>query len=358
MKSNLDETLTFPCGIKMKNRFALAPMTTTQSNSDATITKGEIKWLEMRAKGEFGMVITCASHVQKIGQGFPNQLGIFKNDHIDGHKKLVEKIQKHNSLAIIQLHHAGMRSPQDLIDEQPVCPSENKENNARALTLEEVKALRKDFIEAAIRSKKAGYDGVEIHGAHGYIINQFLSNVINKRTDKYGGNLANRTRLLYEIIEGIRNHCGAQFIVGVRLSPERSEVELDEVKTICKQLVAGGKIDFLDISLWDSFKMPEDEKYKNKPLLSHFTELDYKNVLLTVAGNIRTAEDVSKIINSGVDFVSIGRAAILHYNFPEEVINNSTFKPIELPVSENYLKEQGLSKKFITYMKRWPNFVG
>ena len=102
-----------------------------------------------------------------------------------------------------------MRSPEDIIGKQPVCPSDDEETNSRALTLDEVKRLRDNFIEAGVRAKKSGYEGVEIHGAHGYILCQFLSSDINRRDDEYGGTLENRSRIIFEIVDGIRNECGS-----------------------------------------------------------------------------------------------------------------------------------------------------
>ena len=196
----------------------------------------------MRSKGEFGLTMSCASHVQAIGKGFPGQLGIFGDEHLEGLKRLTDEIKSHNSLAVAQLHHAGMRSPEDLIGEQPVCPSDDEETNSRALSLDEVKQLRDDFIEAGVRAKKAGYEGAEVHGAHGYILCQFLSPDINKREDEYGGSLENRSRLLFEIVEGIRNKCGTDFLLGVRLSAERFGIRLGETKTVCTQLIEDQKI--------------------------------------------------------------------------------------------------------------------
>lgn len=349
--------LTFSCGKSMNNRFGLAPMTNTQSHEDGTLSDDEFNWLTMRAKGEFGLVMTCASHVSEIGKGFPGQLGIFSDKHILGHSRLAQKIQAHGSLAVIQLHHAGMRSPKELIGEAPVCPSENEKFGARSMTLSEVDQLKDDFVNAAIRSKQAGYDGVEIHGAHGYILSQFLSSEINHRTDNYGGSLDNRARLIFEIVNETREKCGADFLLGVRLSPERFGMDLIEVKEVSQRLIDGGKIDFLDISLWDVFKDPEDERYQDQSLLSHFTDLDLKNVRLTVAGKINTGDDVRKVLDSNVDFVSVGRSAILHHDFPKRVMENAHFEPVSLPVSEAYLKSEGLGDDFLTYMRRWDGFV-
>ncbi|MEO1263430.1 MAG: NADH:flavin oxidoreductase [Bacteroidota bacterium] len=347
----------FPCGATMKNSFMLAPMTNTQSHEDGRLSDEEYNWLTMRAKGGFGLVMTCASHVQAIGKGFPGQLGIFGDQHMPGHQRLASKIKTYGSLAVIQLHHAGMRSPADIIGQSPVCPSESKKHGARALSLQEVHQLRDDFIKAAERAKKCGYDGVEVHGAHGYILTQFLSAAINQRTDEYGGNLTNRARLLFEIVDGIRATCGDEFLMGVRLSPEKFGMRLAEIKEICLRFIEEGKIDFLDISLWDCFKMPEEKQPDNQTLLAHFTNLDFRNIQLAVAGKIRNGNDVHQILNSGVDFVTIGRSAILHHNFPLAVTDNPDFTPTETPVSKAYLHQEGLGENFVNYMRRWPGFV-
>ncbi len=357
MTNSPKTSLQFTSGATMKNRFMLAPMTNCQSHENGQLSDDELHWLTMRAKGQFGLVMTCASHVQENGKGFPGQLGIFSDKLMDGHKRLTASIKEYGSLAVVQLHHAGMRSPKELIGEASVSASDSEKHGARALSLVEVKQLRDDFINAAVRAKKCGYDGVEVHGAHGYIITQFLSKEINQRKDEYGGSLANRSRLLFEIVNGIRKECGKDFLLGVRLSPERFGMELSEAKDICEQLISYGKVDYLDVSLWDCFKQPEEEKHQNKSLLTHFTELDYKNVKLTVAGKIRNGKEVQTILDTGVDFVTIGRSAILHHDFPQLVMDNSDFEPVPNPVSKEYLRKEGLGEAFVNYMSGWPRFV-
>jgi 2,4-dienoyl-CoA reductase-like NADH-dependent reductase (Old Yellow Enzyme family) len=357
MNTKTDQPVAFKSGAVMPNRFMLAPLTNQQSHENGALSEDEFRWLTLRAKGGFGLVMTCASHVQKIGKGFSGQLGIFSDDLMDGHKRLAAKIKSYGSLAVIQLHHAGMRSPYDVIKEKAVCPSESKKHNARALNLSEITKLREDFISAAIRAQKCGYDGVEVHGAHGYILTQFLSSEINNRQDEYGGTLDNRARLIFEILEGIRAKCGPNFLVGIRLSPERFGMKLSEIKVLCQQLIDDGKIDFLDLSLWDCFKTPEEYPESDMTLLEHVLQLNYKNVKLTVAGNIRTGHDVQRVIDAGVDFVTIGRSGILHHDFPIKVMADPNFQPINNPVSRAYLKSQGLSETFIDYMQRWEGFV-
>ena len=120
----------FANGRTMKNGFMLAPLTNCQSNDDGTLSDDEFNWLVKRAEGGFGLTMTCAAHVQKAGQGFPGQLGIFSDIHLGGHRKLASAIKDRGSLAIAQLHHAGMRSPAELIGHQPLCPSSDEETGS------------------------------------------------------------------------------------------------------------------------------------------------------------------------------------------------------------------------------------
>ena len=176
---HLLEPLRFSHGPILKNRFMLAPLTNQQSHEDGRLSDEEFRWLTLRAKGGFGLTMTCASHVQAIGKGFSGQLGIWSDNHIAGLQRLATEIKSHDSIAIVQLHHAGMRSPKEVIGGTPVCPSDNEETGARGLTRAEVEVLIDDFVEAAVRADKAGFDGVEIHGAHSYILCQFFSSEIN-----------------------------------------------------------------------------------------------------------------------------------------------------------------------------------
>ena len=355
---DLFQPLTFNCGTILKNRFMLAPLTNTQSHADGKLSDDEYRWLIMRAQGGFGLTMTCAAHVQAIGQGFPGQLGIFSDDHLEGLSKLASGIKSENSLAVVQLHHAGMRSPVDLIGQAPVCPSDHTDTNSVGLSSEGVKELIEDFICGAERAEKAGFDGVEIHGAHGYILAQFLSGSINQRQDEFGGCIENRMRPITEIIDGIRARCRPDFLLGLRLSPERFDVHLPDIVEVAKNVLTAGKIDFLDMSLWDSFKEPEDQAFKGRTLLSYFTELERGNVALGIAGKLRNPEEVNQAMEADIDFVMLGRAAILHHNFPRQMKTDPNFTPIKNPVSADHLRKEGLGEAFITYMSGWKGFVG
>jgi len=353
----LFEPLEFAHGPVMKNRFVLAPMTNLQSHADGTLSDAEFHWLSLRAQGGFGGVMTCASHVQAIGQGFPGQLGIWSDRHVDGLTRLAAEIHRHGSIAIVQLHHAGLRSPAALIGGAPVSASNDEKTGARALTTEEVGQLTEDFVLAALRAERAGFDGVQVHGAHGYIVCQFLSIETNRRADRYGGNLDNRCRLLFDILRGIRERCRPGFLVSVRLSPERFGMTLNETTVIAQRLFDSGLADLLDMSLWDVFKEPEEAEFKSKPLLEWFTALDRGETRLSVAGKIRSAADAKRVFAAGVDALTIGRAAILHHDFPERCRDDPFFEPVDLPVTPEYLRSEGLSDPFVAYMKNWEGFV-
>ena len=355
--TDLFAPLAFARGPGMKNRFMLAPLTNLQSHADGCLSDDEFHWLTLRAQGGFGLTMTCAAHVQAQGQGFPGQLGVFSDTHVEGLTRLAAAIKAQGSLAMMQLHHAGMRAPAKLIGGTPVCPSDNAETGARALSPAEVEQLAEDFVAAALRAERAGFDGVEIHGAHGYVISQFLSPEINQRTDRYGGSPENRARLLFDIVTGVRARCRPGFVLGVRLSPERFGLKLAEIRAVAQQLLAGGAIDLLDLSLWDVAKEPEEADIRGRTLLSWFTELERGSTRLGAAGKIMSAEDARRVLAAGADFCVIGRAAILHHDFPLRVQADPGFKAVPLPVTAGYLRNEGLGPAFVGYMATWKGFV-
>jgi 2,4-dienoyl-CoA reductase-like NADH-dependent reductase (Old Yellow Enzyme family) len=335
----------------------LAPLTNCQSHPDGTLSDEEFHWLTMRAKGGFGLVMTCASHVQRIGQGFPGQLGCFSDIHRPGLTRLAAAIKADGAVSSVQLHHAGIRSPEALIGERPVGPSDDGETGARALSLGEVEALVEDFVAAAIRAETAGFDGVEIHGAHGYILCAFQSPDTNRREDRYGGSPENRARILFEIIKGIRERCRPDFQLGLRLSPERFGLVFAEQLALAGQMLTSGDLDYLDMSLWDSFKTPVDEAYAGRSLIDWFAELPRGNTRLGAAGKLMSADEVRGLVDSGADFPILGRAAVLHHDYPKLMAADPEFQPIARPVSRAHLRAEGLSPKFVEYMNGWKGFV-
>ena len=356
--TDLFSPLPLRCGLTLKNRFVLAPLTNTQSHDDGVLSDEEFRWLTMRATGGFGLVMTCAAHVQAAGQGFPGQLGVWSDEHLPGLTRLAAAIRAEGAISAVQLHHAGIRAPKDLTGVDAAGPSADPDKGVRAMTEAEIETLIADFIAAAVRSKKAGFDGVEIHGAHGYILSSFLSPQYNTRDDAWGGSLENRSRIIFEIIDGIHAACGPKFMLGLRLSAERFGVKLDEARDVAAQAMATEKLDILDMSLWDYRKTPEEPEFKDKRLLDWFTDLPRHGTALGPAGFIRTGAEVRDVMDAGCDFVVIGRAAVLRHDFPEAIKANPDFPGTPTPVSPAYLESEGLSPPFVQYMRRWEGFVG
>jgi len=358
MTQKLSDTITFPRGPAMKNRFMLAPLTNFQSHADGTLSDDEYRWLVKRATGGFGLTMTCAAHVQPGGQGFPGQLGIWSDKHLPGLERLAKGIRAEGSISSVQVQHSGLRAEPKLSGLPRVAPWDDADSGARALTTGEVEQLVEDFILASLRAERAGFDGVELHGAHGYLLCEFLDPVHNQRADRYGGSFENRTRIFWEIIDGIRSRAGKDFQVGVRISPERFDIDIAEARSFAQQLMTSGKIDYLDMSLWDCFKEAVDPAFQGRPLIDLFTELECGGTPLGVAGKIMDAATAQKCLEHGADFVLIGRGAILHHDFPKRAIADAAFQSVERPVTRDYLRSEGLGEAFVEYMATgWKNFV-
>jgi 2,4-dienoyl-CoA reductase-like NADH-dependent reductase (Old Yellow Enzyme family) len=347
------------------NRIALAPMTNLQSHDDGTLSDDEYRWLLRRSKEGFGIIITCAAHVALDGQGWKGELGIFDDKHIEGLTKLASGIHQHNSLAIVQIFHGGARSPEDVTGKQPWSASAHTMNisktpvEVREATIEDIENTINNFVSAAERAFKAGFDGVELHGAHGYLLHQFISTFTNQRTDDWGGSFNNRSRLVLTILKRIKAVVPTSFIVGVRLSPEDKHtfqgIDFDESVALAVALANAGA-DYIHISPWDALKKPEKYPDVNKTIIEYFRNALPNDVPIIVAGEIWTREDAEKAINLGCDFVALGKAAIGIPDWPTMVKDNN-YIPQKPPYTVQHLLEADLSTSFVEYMKRWKGFV-
>jgi 2,4-dienoyl-CoA reductase-like NADH-dependent reductase (Old Yellow Enzyme family) len=225
------------------------------------------------------------------------------------------------------------------------------------MTTGEVEQVITDFIAAAVRAEKAGFDGVELHGAHDYLLCELLNGTFNLRTDAYGGSLENRSRALFAIIDGIRSACRSDFNLSVRLSPERFGQSTHDMIEVYGRLVDCGDVDFIDLSMWDVFKHAADEEYAERKLLDLYAEIPRGAVKLAVAGKIYSGRDVERALDGGADLVAIGRAAITNHDFPELIRSTAHAEMRELPVSRQTLRDERLSEGFIDYMSAWAGFV-
>lgn len=355
----LADPITFPRGPAWRNRIALAPLTNWQSNDDGTLGDDELRFLEHRARGGFGLVMTCAAAVQRNGISFPGQLATYSDDHVPGLARLAEALHEQGAVSAVQLQHAGSRSDPAISGEQAVSPFPYPKRNVRELTTTEVEQLVADFVAAAVRCEQAGIDGVELHGAHGYMLCQFLNAEQNNRDDGYGGSYRNRTRIYREIIVGIRAATGPDFQLGVRLSPEKYAYPTQEAIDFAEELLGSGQLDYLDMSLWDSFKLPDDAQYHPLRLVDLFGRLHRSNgTRLGVAGHIFSAADAQRCLDSGADFVFFGRGAILHHDIARRAIAEPEFVSRAFPVTREYLATQAVGPAFQTYLATgWKNYV-
>ena len=352
-------------GKTSKNRIALAPMTNLQSNDDGTLSDDEFNFLVRRAKEDFGIIITCASHVSADGQGWKGELGIFDDKHLAGLTRLADGIHQYGSLGIVQIFHGGARSPEALTGKQPwsasahTIGSAGKETQIREATEDDIERTIEAFVHAAGRAYKAGFDGVELHGAHGYLLHQFLSTLTNKRTDKWGGDRENRFRLLLTAFRNIKSTVPSSFMVGVRLSPEEKHgfkgIDFDEALDLAEILSKEGT-DFIHVSPWDAFKKPEKYPEGEKTIVEIYRERLPQEVPVLVAGEIWSSADAERALELGADIVALGKSAIGNPDWAVRARDRS-YQPQKPPYSVQQLREASLGEAFVGYMSRWPGFV-
>ena len=248
--------------VEIKNRLVMTPMGTNLAELDGTVGPAMLAYFEARAKGGCGLIMPEICRVNdKTGAGMFRQISATSDKFIPGLAKLASTVHKYGSKIFIQLHHPGREGVSSLIGGQPCVSASDRMckvsmQETRPMTLDEIHELVTQFGDAALRCKKAGIDGIELHCAHGYLLQQFLSPYTNKRTDEYGGSFENRMRLVLEIIADIREKCGPDFPLGCRVSVDEfldtvgvteDYIHIQDGIRIVKTLEAAG-IDFVDVS--------------------------------------------------------------------------------------------------------------
>ena len=355
--TSLTTPLPIERGPAWAHRITLAPLTNLQSHADGTLSDDELDWLVARGEGGFAMVMTCAAHVSPEGQCWDGQLGVWDDRFLPGLTRLADALRATGTTSCVQLQHGGMRASGDLSGHQPVAPWDDEAKGARALGTAEVERVVRDFVEAAVRCERAGFDGVQVHGAHAYLLAQFLDARSNHRTDAYGGSPENRARVFHEVVDGIRAATGPDFQVGMRLTPERSGIALAESTALAEQLMTSGAIDHLDMSLWDVRKAPFETAYDGL-LIDQFTALERGRTRLGVAGGVESAADAQWCLDRGADFVTVGTAGIVHHDFARRALADPAFEMASRPVSREHLRGERLGPDFIEYLAAgWGDLV-
>jgi 2,4-dienoyl-CoA reductase-like NADH-dependent reductase (Old Yellow Enzyme family) len=354
------EPLVFRNGVHAKNRVWLAPMTNQQSHDDGALSEEELRWLEMRARGGFGVVETCAAHVGTDGRGWPGELGVYDDRLLPGLTRLAAAISSHGALGIAQLFHGGLRAPSAMTGKQPWSASAYTAPDAepaRAASEADLTRVIGQFRDAAARAHAAGFAGVELHGAHGYLLSQFLSVTMNTRTDRWGGTLEGRARLVREAMRAVRAAVPEGFLAGVRLSPEdfgnARGLDLDESLQVARWLCDDGA-DFIHVSLWKA--QNNTRKHPDEHPVPLFRAAIPRDVALVAAGSVWTRGDAEILLDKGASAVAVGRAAIANPDWAT-LVAKPAWEPRRPPLTVAELCERGLSAQFAAYMRNWKGFV-
>ncbi len=320
----LFDSFTFPCGIKIKNRIVMAPMTTWSSNEDGTISEAELAHYRLRAY-DMGLVITGAAYVTPVGQGFPRQLGVHSDEMIPSLSKLITTIQIRGSWGILQIFHAGrMRSPDILPKMQPISASAVPAVHEGAtvpheMTEDEILQTIHAFGEATRRAIEANFDGIEIHGANTYLIQQFFSPHSNRRTDKWGGSIEKRMAFPLAVVDEVNKvaaqhqHIKKPFMVGYRLSPEEIEnpgITMDDTLQLVDALVEK-KLDYLHVSTMDFFGgslRDENDKESRAVIIQ---ERVGNRIPIIGVGSIHNPDEAVNVLRSGIPLVALGRQLLI-----------------------------------------------
>lgn len=249
--SKLFETTTINT-MKLTNRFVRSATWEGMANHDGSTTRELINLMVQLAQGGVGLIITGHAYVRKDGQAGPWQLGVYKDELISGLTEMTEAVHKANGKIVLQLAHAGSMAVPALTGFEPLGPSifEKKGGDWREMTYADISKVTNAFAQAAERAKKAGFDGVQIHAAHGYLLSQFLAPFFNKREDEYGGNIENRARLVLAILKHIRASVGNDFPVLIKINSEDfldGGLTLDDMLHVAVLLEQAG-IDAIELS--------------------------------------------------------------------------------------------------------------
>ncbi len=350
------DPLKFAHGATWRNSLALAPLTNRQSHVDGALSDDEITWLTARAHGEFGLVMTAAAFVAPAGHVWRGQLGVAHEGHMAGLRRLAENLKEAGACSAVQLHHGGRRAEREITGMAAQCPWDDPDHDAVAMTLEEIEASVDDFVAAAVRAQEAGFDGVEVHGAHGYLLGQFLDSTRNQREDGYGGSLDDRFRIVGEVLGGIRAATREDFQLGLRLSPEGFGIPLADGREYARRALETGLLDYLEMSLWDVFMRPR--RGGDGLLIDHFVDLPRGSTRLGVAGKVLSTADAQWCLDKGADFVSVGRGGIVHHDFAARAVADAQFTARSLPVSVEVLQRESVGPAFVDYLiETFPDVV-
>jgi FMN oxidoreductase CC3083 (imported) len=335
--------ITLPNGTTIKNRFFKSAMSEGMGTRDFQPKKNIATLYKRWAEGGTGLIITGNIMVDPKGTAEPGNIVFDKNSNMEILKNWANQGQQHGAKVMVQLNHPGKQAPKTIAKET-VAPSAVPLGNGlnklfstpRALTTSEVEELVQKFVTSGKVAKEAGFSGVQIHAAHGYLISQFLSPHDNRRTDKYGGSLENRMRFLKEIYLGMREELGKDFTIGIKINSndfkEDGLTEEDSLKTIIELANLG--LDFVEIS-GGTYERPAmmgaTSKSTNQVFFAEYSKkLKQKiEIPVVVTGGIRSINAMNTLLNNNTtDFIGIARPLTIDPNIPNK-IKQGTYTIVE-----------------------------
>lgn len=305
--------------LTLKNRVVMPPMCMYSAADDGKVTDWHVTHYVTRAVGQVGLVIVEATGVEPRGRISNNDLGIWDDEHIAGLKKIVEQVHAQGGKIGIQLAHAGRKS--QVVDSTPVAPSaiafSEEYHLPTALTVEEMQEIVQKFVQGAERAVAAGFDMIELHAAHGYLINEFLSPLTNTRTDEYGGSLLNRVRFLQEVLVAIKKIIPEGMPIGVRVSADdyHEGGNTPEIVAAMLNLVKHHGIDVVNVSSGAVISaMPRAYPGYQVPMALVIKEQTQLPVL--AGGLITEPVQALQLIKAGIDLVYTGRELLRNPYWP------------------------------------------
>ena len=319
----LFQPLTLNNGVTVKNRLAVAPMTHFGSHADGSISDQERAFIGNRA-GDMGLFIAAATLVQDGGKAFPGQPEATGEHCLDSLKETAQLIQKQGAKAILQIHHGGYKAMAELNRRDKISASASEVEGAREASAAEVDELVASFARAADLALRAGFDGVEIHGANSYLIQQFYSAQSNRRNDKWGGSLENRMRFPLAVVDAIAavrdKHQRNDFIIGYRFSPEEPQengITMTETFALVDALVQK-PLQYLHVSLHDFFSCARRGADSQRMRVDLLHQHIGGKLPLMAVGGLLTAAQIEKAWATGAaELIALGRAVLLNPNMAE-----------------------------------------
>lgn len=342
----LFEAFSLKSGIQLKNRVVMAPMTNFSSNEDGTVSDAEIEYYARRSGG-VGLVITACIYVSPNGKGFQGEFAGDSDEMIPSLRRLAAAIKGKGAKAVLQIFHGGRECPPGLVPNGDVVSASavaSEQNNKgvvpRALSEAEIESIIRDFGATTRRAIEAGFDGIEIHGANGYLVQQFFSPHSNRREDRFGGNMDNRLRFPLAVVDEVKRvaakHAKEPFLIGYRFSPEEATlpgITMEDTFRLIDEL-AQKDLDYLHVSLQEFWSVPRRGADESKTRLEWIQERVGHLVPVIGVGSVRTPDDALKALETGIPLVAIGRELIIEPDWVEKIAEGREAE-IKMTISKN-----------------------